>query len=219
MANRRRARQLTLALAVLAAASAAPGTAEAEEPGLSVRVDDGIERAVTGDEVVYTVTVRNRSGQGLEDLRLEQRLPKEYQSASSPGGEVVDGWIVWTVDVPAESETTVETTVHLSEDLPLGREAGTVACAYLRGQGLPEDCGGESAELSAAPSEFAGLPWIAIIAVPAAAALAALGVRAYRAHPLYAGAHRRRGPARHAQLGALHRHILSLSGLRITQRR
>ncbi|GAB4006501.1 hypothetical protein GCM10029992_57390 [Glycomyces albus] len=126
---------------------------------------------------------------------------------------------MWTVDVPAAAETTVEATVRLSDDLPLGSEAGTVACAYLRGRGLPEDCDGETAELSAAPSEVSRLPWLAILTVPAAAALAVLGVRVYRAHPLYAGAHRRRGPSRHAQIGVLHRHIVSLSGLRITQRR
>lgn len=219
MTNRRRARRTTVILAVLALGATAPGTAAAAEPGLSVRVDDGIERTVTGDEVAYTVTVHNDGGQDLERVRLEQRLPEDYQSASAPGGEVADGRIVWTVDVPAASEITVEAAVRLSEDLPLGREAGTVACAYLHGQGLPEDCAGETAAVSAAPSAATALPWIALLAVPVAAALGVLAARVYRAHPLYSGAHRRRRPARHAQIGALHRHIVNLSGLRITQRR
>lgn len=217
MANRRRARRTAVVLAVLALG--APGPAAAAEPGLSVRVDDGIERTVAGSEVAYTVTVRNHGGQDLERVRLEQRLPETYQSASAPGGEVADGRIVWTVDVPAASEITMEAAVRLSEDLPPGREAGTVACAYLHGQGLPEDCAGESAALSAAPSEATALPWIALLAIPVAAALGVLAVRAYRAHPLYSGAHRRKRPTCAAQIGALHRHIVNLSGLRITQRR
>lgn len=219
MAHHRRVREFALALAALAAASAGPAPAEAAETGLSVLVDDGVERAATGGDLEYTVTIANHGTEDLEGLRIEQHLPKEFQNASSPGGAVDGDWIVWTADVPAEAETTLRATVRLSEDLPLGREAGTVVCAYLRDHGLPEDCESETAELTATPSEGPTLPWSWIAAVPAAAALAALVLRAVRSQPLYEGAHRKRGQPRHAAIGVLQRHIPSLSGLRTTQRR
>ena len=205
MSHPRRVRRAALLFAVLAAA--APGSADASAPGPAVMVDDGVQQAVTGAELSYTVTVANHGPKDLDGLRVEQRLPSDFQSATSPGGKVDGGWIVWTVDVPAGDETTLRAAVRLSEDLPLGREAGTVVCVYLRGQGLPQDCDSETTELRATPRDRAAPPWNWVAAALAVAALAAAAARAVVVRPLYKGVHRRRGTSRRAALGAARRRV------------
>jgi uncharacterized repeat protein (TIGR01451 family) len=115
MAERVHPRRVALALLFLSSAAFNPARAEGEHPGFSVRAIAEVEvpalngehetvklaaadRVVPGDQVIYTLEIRNKGAMALPPPRVDYPIPEHMRylddTAAGPGAQItfsVDG--------------------------------------------------------------------------------------------------------------------------------
>src|SRR4051794_17790995 len=100
---------LTVGLAGPAAASPAPSpTAEPAAAALGISVTDGVTSVVGGDDLTYTISVRNlgAAGSGQVSVRFEPPTGVELTTVDHAGTKT-SGIAGWTVEVPAAGVVTL----------------------------------------------------------------------------------------------------------------
>jgi uncharacterized repeat protein (TIGR01451 family) len=103
-----------------------------DHPDLVVQKDDGLEMVDPGDEVTYTITVRNTGAGDAHDVVLTDELPEqlEYVSASADATYAEPGTVSWPAfDLAAGDELSVTVTAEVDEDVPDDSEVLNVATA------------------------------------------------------------------------------------------
>lgn len=110
------------------------GSAGTTEAILSMQAD--AEAVPAGNDVSYTITVRNQSAEALQSVALDITLPlNKLQVTEAPGGTIGDSRISWTVgELAAGAERTFTFRALLNTGLSEGETVRTVAT--LRAEGL-----------------------------------------------------------------------------------
>lgn len=144
--------------AVLAAAGTAalllmvPTTAQAREapPQLSIAVDSAATSAAVGDTLSYVITVNNLGDTRVRGLRVSQTMPEGLDFGSADqSGKAGRGSVQWTVDLAANGEATLRTTMEVATTPKEVLRLATVACAAVDADEPPLVCATHSALLPA----------------------------------------------------------------------
>jgi uncharacterized repeat protein (TIGR01451 family) len=150
----RRSARLGGACALVVAAMAATSTTAVAQtdpaPQLSITVDDGETSAAVDDELTYSITVVNLGVGPVDGLIVTQTRPDglAFGSADSAGVDG-EGLVRWVVDVPADGQVAVHSTMTVTKtDAGLLRLA-TVACAAVADDQPALVCATDSDELPA----------------------------------------------------------------------
>lgn len=115
----------TAALTLLGIGAVGPAHADDQSgSGVTVAVTPDREgRLAPGDEVVYSIEVRN-DGDALEDARIVQMLPAGFQHVSAdPGAEAQGTQAIWTVSLGSGDAMTLQHRVRAgtAEQIDSGR--------------------------------------------------------------------------------------------------
>ncbi|GAA1427309.1 hypothetical protein GCM10009616_04140 [Microlunatus lacustris] len=127
-----------------APASAAPRSTPAP-PQLSIAVDNGSDRAASGDELSYVITLTNVGTEDVSDLLVTQSLPPGTSliSADADGEKKKEG-VEWEVDLEANEKTTFKTNVELADTPAEVLRLAIVACAKVSAKAAPVVCASDS---------------------------------------------------------------------------
>ncbi len=161
-------------------------------PALTISVSDGRAAADPGEQLTYTVSVRDGGTVGARHLKITQTLSAglDFLSAS-PRGTAGGGQIAWSAAIPAGGTRTFRVTARVTRT-PAGLlRLAAVACASDEGSSRPIVCAAHLDRLPAATaasaSRVAGpagpgpLPYAAAaVAVLAAVVLAVIARRRIR---------------------------------------
>lgn len=150
----------------------------ARTPGLTVSVTDGRIAVRAGDELTYTVTVRDTGTVAAPRLKVTQTMPPglEFLSASAHGA-VAGGQVAWSAGLPVGGTRTFHVVTRVTETPATLLRLAAVACVTLPDSKNPIVCAAHLDRLPAAAetasrSGHSGLPWPAY----AAAGLGALAL-------------------------------------------
>ncbi len=95
-------------------------------PGLTKTADPTSGSNVSrGQQIDYTVTVTNTGDVAISEARVTDVLPSYVTvvpESISGGGALLEGNIVWTVDVPANGSTVLTYSVTVNSDAPDGQQ-------------------------------------------------------------------------------------------------
>jgi uncharacterized repeat protein (TIGR01451 family) len=129
-------------------ASAAPVS---RAPELTVSISDGHVTARAGEELTYTVSVRNSGAVALRRLQVTQTLSPglEFLSASEHG-VAEGGHVSWTASLPAGGKRTFLAVTRLTSTPPTLLRLAAVACVTLPGSSRPLVCAAHLDRLPAA---------------------------------------------------------------------
>ncbi len=182
---------LALGLVAISAAAVAPVfAAEPAAPQLSIAIDNGSSTASVGDQLNYTVTIKNLGPNSVEDLVVTQSLPPglTFESADSQGTSSTEK-VTWSLSLEANSEVTLNSTTTVGATPDTLLRLASVACASTSATAAPIVCATDSDQLPAgaaaesaaaptAPSEngIANLAWVWWIVGAAAVVLGALAL-------------------------------------------
>jgi uncharacterized repeat protein (TIGR01451 family) len=123
------------------AAVAPKPSAEATGPLLSIAVDNGRTAVAAGDELTYTVKVRNLGTTETKQLEISQSLPAGLTFVSADhGGAARDGRVTWSVDLKPGQESPLATVARVGETPSELLRLATVACATAKGGSKPLVC-------------------------------------------------------------------------------
>jgi uncharacterized repeat protein (TIGR01451 family) len=153
-------RSATLAFGVIALSALSMGPVSAEEPAtpqLSISIDNATSSVQSGDELTYTVTIKNLGPEPVESLVVTQSLPPGlvFEYADSQGTSTAE-LVTWTLTLEANSEAvlTSSTTVAATPETLL--RLASVACASTSADGPPVVCATDSDQLPAGAAAEAG---------------------------------------------------------------
>ena len=120
-------------------------------PGLTVSISDGHVTARAGDELSYSVSVRNSGAVAVRRLKVTQTLSSSLKFLSaSDHGVAAAGDVSWTASLPVGGKRTfVDVTRVASTPATLLRLAA-VACVTLPGSTRPLVCAAHLDRLPAA---------------------------------------------------------------------
>jgi uncharacterized repeat protein (TIGR01451 family) len=137
-------------------ASAAPAS---RAPELTVSISDGHVTARAGEELTYTLSVRNSGAVALRRLEVTQTLPPglDFLSASDHGA-ARGGHVSWTASLPAGGERTFLAVTRLTRTPPTLLRLAAVACVTLPGSSRPLVCAAHLDRLPAAAAAPASRP-------------------------------------------------------------
>ncbi len=182
---------LVLGLVAISAAAVAPVfAAEPAAPQLSIAIDNGSSTASVGDQLNYTVTIKNLGPNSVEDLVVTQSLPPglTFESADSQGTSSPEK-VTWSLSLEANSEATLNSTTTVGATPDTLLRLASVACASTSATATPIVCAtdsdqlpaGAAAESAAAPTVpsengIANLAWVWWIVGAAAVILGALAL-------------------------------------------
>ncbi|WP_051386441.1 DUF11 domain-containing protein [Actinokineospora inagensis] len=143
--------------AVLVAAVPAPGVGVATAPRLSISVENGRVTAAAGDQLAYTVTLRNLGANAVDNLDLTQSVPVGLRfDAADPRGTAGAKAVEWVVDLAPGGAAVFRSRMTVVGSGDRYRVA-TVACARTTSDSPPLVCATHSARLTA---EAAGDSWV-----------------------------------------------------------
>jgi uncharacterized repeat protein (TIGR01451 family) len=158
-------------------------------PGLTISISDGHVAARAGDELTYTVSVRNSGAVAVPRLNVTQTLPPglEFLSARDHGKDA-SGHVSWTASLPVGGERTFVDVTRVTRTPPTLLRLAAVACVTLpRGSGpivcaahldrLPAAAAAPAAGRSGRPAGNAGTYTAAGLAVLALGLLTAIVAR------------------------------------------
>ncbi|WP_326556719.1 hypothetical protein [Micromonospora sp. NBC_01796] len=174
---------ITMSVAVPAAprTGVAPTpTVDAEQPLLSIAIDNGRTSAAAGDELTYKITIRNLGTTEAKGLEISQSLPAGLTFAAADNGGTADAdRVVWPTDLKTGQEATFTTVARLGQTPDELLRLATVACATADGAEKPLVCATHSDLLPAGAvatrtEEKAVTPWMRYGAAAAALAVLAL---------------------------------------------
>jgi uncharacterized repeat protein (TIGR01451 family) len=151
-------RLLVIIVAVVAPTTATSWAGAQTEPAaqLSIAIDDGRTSADVDDELTYTVTVRNIGTAEVTDLQVTQTIPPGLRFDSADGdGVPEEGAVRWVVDLAAEGEAVLHSTMTVTEPSDDVLRLATVACATTGPTEPPIVCATDSDQLPAGASAAA----------------------------------------------------------------
>jgi uncharacterized repeat protein (TIGR01451 family) len=137
---------------------AAPHTASAARasraPGITVNITDGHVAARAGDELTYTVSVRNSGAVAVPRLKVTQTLSAglEFLSASDHGA-AAHGRVSWPASLPVGGKQTFQVVTRVTRTPATLLRLAAVACVAFPGSSSPVVC---AAHLDRLPAAAAG---------------------------------------------------------------
>ena len=150
-------------------------------PGLTVSVSDGRVAARAGDELTYTVTVRDTGTVAAPRLKVTQTMSPGLEFLSASGhGTVAGGRVAWSAGLPVGGTRTFRVVTRVTKTPTTLLRLAAVACVTLPGGRSPIVCAAHLDRLPAAAAQAAaksgrsGVPGLAYAA--AGLATAALGL-------------------------------------------
>jgi uncharacterized repeat protein (TIGR01451 family) len=168
-----------------AASAASPrGTAPAARasggPALTISITDGHVAARAGDELTYTVSVRDSGTAAVPRLTVTQTLSPglEFFSASDHG-VARGGHVSWSAGLRASGSRAFHVVARVTKTPPTLLRLAAVACAALPGSSRPIVC---AAHLDRLPAAAAGGPaprpahWVTGVLTYTAGGLAVLAL-------------------------------------------
>jgi uncharacterized repeat protein (TIGR01451 family) len=139
-------------------------TVDAEQPLLSIAIDNGRTSAAAGDELTYKITIRNLGTTEAERLEISQSLPAGLTFVSADnGGTAGAGRVTWPVDLKTGQEATFTTVARLGQTPAELHRLARVACATADGAEKPLVCATHSDLLPAGAAARTGekaTPWL-----------------------------------------------------------
>ena len=144
-----------LVVAVIALIVLAPPAAAQTEPSaqLSISIDDGRGSADVGVELTYAITVQNLGTAEVTALQVTQTIPPGLRFDSADGdGVPEEGAVRWVVDLAAEGEAVLHSTMTVTEPSDDVLRLATVACATTGPTEPPIVCATDSDQLPAGAS-------------------------------------------------------------------
>ena len=125
-------------------------------PGLTISIGDGHAAARAGDELTYTVTVRNSGAVNVPRLKVTQTLSAGLQFLSaSDHGVATSGHVNWSARLPVGGERTFRVDARVTRTPATLMRLAAVACATLPGANGPIVC---AAHLDRLPAATAAAP-------------------------------------------------------------
>src|SRR5260370_42666577 len=108
-------------------ASAAPAP---RVPALAISISDGHIAARAGDELTYTVSVRDSGAAAVPRLTVTQTLPAELEFLSaSDHGVAASGPVSWPANLPAAGTRTFRVVTRVTRTPATLLRLAAVACA------------------------------------------------------------------------------------------
>jgi uncharacterized repeat protein (TIGR01451 family) len=140
----------TLPAAAPAAAAVLAPSAAAQTPQLSIAVDDNRASAASGDQLAYTITVRNLGSTKVAGLTVTQSVPTGLTFGSAdPTGVLKGGNLNWALSLRAGGSATMHTKMSVLATPKELLRLAVVACAGLSAKGPPIVCASHSDQLPA----------------------------------------------------------------------
>jgi uncharacterized repeat protein (TIGR01451 family) len=119
-------------------ASAAPAS---RTPGLTISISDGHVAARAGDDLTYTVSVRNSGAVAVRRLEVTQTLSSGLKFISaSDHGVAASGHVSWTASLPVGGNRTFVDNTQVTKTPPTLLRLAAVACVTLPGSSSPVVC-------------------------------------------------------------------------------
>jgi uncharacterized repeat protein (TIGR01451 family) len=130
--------------------AAAPPAPDASGPQLSIAVSDGRTSVNEGDQVTYTVRLRNIGRHMVRQLRLVQTLPAGLKLISATRRPATrPGTLSWQISLAAGHSSTFRVTGRVGHTPDQLLRLATVVCASAGSSTRPIVCGAHSDELPA----------------------------------------------------------------------
>jgi len=152
-------------------------------PQLDIAVTDGRSSAAVGDQLTYTIKVRNLGTTTANNLQISESLPAGLKLVSTDGGGAADAdRIIWSMDLKPGADATLTTVGRVGQTPSTLLRLATVACAAVAQGRKPLVCATHSDLLPAgAAVAVANRPtshriWYAIGAVAIAAVAMAAAI-------------------------------------------
>jgi len=125
-------------------------------PGLTIGISDGHVSARAGDELTYTVIVRNSGAVDVPRLKVTQTLSAGLQFLSaSDHGIATSGHVSWSARLPVGGMRTFRVAARVTKTPTTLLRLAAVACATLPGAHGPLVC---AAHLDRLPAASAAAP-------------------------------------------------------------
>jgi uncharacterized repeat protein (TIGR01451 family) len=126
---------------------------------VSISISDGHVAARAGDELTYTVSVRDSGAKAVPHLTVTQTLPAELEFLSaSDHGVAARGQVSWPASLPAGGTRTFRVVTRVARTPATLLRLAAVACARLPGSSRPLVCAAHLDRLPAAAAEPASPP-------------------------------------------------------------
>ena len=110
-------------------------------PGLTISIGDGHVAARTGDELTYTVSVRNSGAVAARRIEVTQTLSSGLKFISaSAHGVAASGHVSWTTSLPVGGNRTFVDVTRVTKTPPTLLRLAAVACVTLPGSSSPVVC-------------------------------------------------------------------------------
>jgi len=120
-------------------------------PGLTISISDGHVAARAGDELTYTVSVRNSGAVAVPRLDVTQTLPPGLDFLSARDhGKAASGRVSWTAGLPVGGERTFVDVTRVTRTPPTLLRLAAVACVTLPRSSSPIVCAAHLDRLPAA---------------------------------------------------------------------
>jgi len=134
-----------------AASHTASAARASRVPELSVSIGDGHVAVRAGDELTYTVSVRNSGAVAVPRLKVTQTLSTglEFLSASDHGA-AAKGHVSWSAGLPAGGKQTFQVVTRVTRTPAALLRLAAVACVALPGSSSPIVCAAHLDRLPAA---------------------------------------------------------------------
>jgi uncharacterized repeat protein (TIGR01451 family) len=157
--NRRQIRSAIAAGGAVLVGSAVLGLTQPDDFGaagvtaapaqLSVSIDDQNTRSANGEELTYTIRVRNNGKTAVSGARISQRLPAALEPLSAaPAATVSRSEVAWSTDLPAGAEVTVAMTARVGSTHNNYPRLVTTGCVAPDSTTEPTVCGSDVNALS-----------------------------------------------------------------------
>jgi uncharacterized repeat protein (TIGR01451 family) len=152
--NRRQIRGAIVAGGAVLVGSAVLGLTQPDDSGaadvsaapaqLSVSIDDQHTGSANGEELTYTIRVRNNGKTAVPGARISQRLPAALEPLSAaPVATVSRSEVAWYTDLPAGAEVTVAMTARVGRTHNNYPRLVTTGCVAPDGTTEPAVCGSD----------------------------------------------------------------------------
>ena len=136
------------------ASRTAPAVPPPPIPGLTINVTDGRVAAKAGEQLTYTVSVRDSGVAAARHLKITQTLSPGLQFLSASGnGVATAGRIAWSTSLPAGGTRTFRVAARVTQPPARVLRLAAVACATLPGGSRPIVCAAHLDRLPAAAAD------------------------------------------------------------------
>jgi uncharacterized repeat protein (TIGR01451 family) len=176
---------LLAAVLIWMAPAQAPSPEAVHAAAMVIGVSDGVTSATTGDELTYTISLRNdgAADSGPLGVRFQPPSGAELTTVDHDGARE-DGVATWSVDLPAGGTLTLTVGAKVAT-LPEGVN-GLAGIACITHDGTPSLCATDMNQIPGQPDIHAivegdpsathrSVPWLAIVGILLGAAALSIG--------------------------------------------